>query len=529
MNLWKKIAHLGVSDNMPVYKQKSTIFFNIVMRITAIAMVVLSMFLFFGKNLIYTPLGFILAIPVVGLSLFLNYKGKVNISVFIILIFFPFYCVAVSIFAKTMGEGLNLVLAVMPRFGIIIFSIIGFAVLGFDDIKKAFLGVSSGLIAFLFFNKIHYLFGIDIDKLEVVKEDFDIIISATGGIFIFFINIIFYLQKINAEYEKIVTKQRDGLSARNTEIILQKEEIETQRDEIEAQRDNVIKQRDKIQFQAKHITDSIRYASRIQAAVLPPEADILNNNMFVLFKPRDIVSGDFYMTKRVQTISGEVQIIVAGDCTGHGVPGAFVSMLGISFLNDIISNYNNLSPDLVLNELRNRIKTSLHQDGKFSEQKDGMDIAICVVDYKKMTLNFAGANNPLYLIVNDEMLKNRMPEFVKNPKIKILSLLQIKNSNLVEIKGDRMPVGVHIKERKFTKHKIQIQKNDMFYIFSDGFSDQFGGEKGYKFKTKNFKNILLSINKKNLPEQKLILNNSFEKWKKNYKQIDDVLVIGFKI
>ena len=245
------------------------------------------------------------------------------------------------------------------------------------------------------------------------------------------------------EQKKVLEVQRDELARTNEEILQQKEEIEAQRDEIEAQRDH-------IQKQNLEMTQSIEYAKRIQTAVMPKQDQIstILPEHFILFKPRDIVSGDFYwMTKRNNKI-----VVAAADCTGHGVPGAFMSMLGISFLNEIVNVRNETKPDLILNHLRDSIKTTLSQTGKEGESKDGMDIALCTIDLDARKIEFAGAYNPLYLIRNGE---------------------------LVEIKADKMPVGIHMVEKEsFTYNELEFEKNDCIYMFSDGYVSQFGGENG---------------------------------------------------
>ncbi|NOZ46100.1 MAG: SpoIIE family protein phosphatase [Chlorobi bacterium] len=310
---------------------------------------------------------------------------------------------------------------------------------------------------------------------------------------------VFQLRMKKLQHDKKVLEQK--VKERTAEIERQKEEIIDQKDEIEAQRDMVTEQRDEILKQKEEITASIMYAQRIQNAVLPPQSMIKDSlsDHFILFKPRDIVSGDFYWMKQI----GETTIITAADCTGHGVPGAFMSMLGMTLLNEIVRNKEITQANHVLDELRNQIKLSLRQTGKEGEAKDGMDIALCVIDHKKKILQFAGAYNPLYLYRNNE---------------------------LMEIKADRMPIGVYIKDNEpFTNHEIKLKKGDTFYLFSDGFVDQFGGEKGNKFKTKAFKQLLLDIHSKPMPEQKEELNSTFENWRGKHDQIDDVLVIGIRI
>lgn len=254
-------------------------------------------------------------------------------------------------------------------------------------------------------------------------------------------------------------------------------------------------------YQKKQITDSIEYASRIQTAILPP-GDYINKiipDHFILYKPRDIVSGDFYW---ITHKDGKI-IVAAVDCTGHGVPGAFMSMLGFAFLNEIVNKEKELKANEILNQLRDNVKKSLHQTGKDDEAKDGMDIALCIIDLENLKMQFSGAYNPLYLARNNE---------------------------LITLKGDRMPIGIYIAEKEsFTNHETEISKGDTIYIFTDGYTDQFGGPQTQKFKTAPFRDLIESNQDKSMAEQKKILEDNFDKWKGDYDQIDDVLVIGIKI
>ncbi len=302
---------------------------------------------------------------------------------------------------------------------------------------------------------------------------------------------------------------------------------------IEQKNEELQSQKDKIDQSNTRITDSIRYAKRIQDAILPNEK-ILNealSDYFIYFNPHDIVSGDFYWMRKI----GRKIIIVAADCTGHGVPGAFMSMLGISQLNEITSfNIENqkeviqrehakngiyyefieqnlhieLSAAEILDRLRNTIKKSLHQTGTFDEQKDGMDLALVIFDTQKRTLQYAGANNALYYVRKSS--DNEQYELNK-------------------IKADHQPIGIYLKEKNFTNHELEVHDGDSFYLFSDGYVDQFGGKNGEKFKNKRFRELLLSFQEKTMAEQKIIIEETFEKWQANYNQIDDVLVMGIRV
>lgn len=263
----------------------------------------------------------------------------------------------------------------------------------------------------------------------------------------------------------------------------------------------VRKQKDEIEQQKEEIEDSIHYASRIQRAVLPTKErlDAMLTDYFILFKPRDIVSGDFYwMGEKDNKV-----VLIAADCTGHGVPGAFMSMLGVSFLNDIVNKNDIIQSALILNELRTNVKSMLKQEGKEGEAKDGMDVALIIIDYNNMKVQFSGAYNPLYLYRNKE---------------------------LIEYKADKMPIGIYVKEKEsFTTNEIDIQKGDALYIFSDGFVDQFGGPNERKFMTKNFKLLLGDICDKPMVEQREILDKTNVEWRGKIDQIDDIIVVGVRI
>lgn len=282
----------------------------------------------------------------------------------------------------------------------------------------------------------------------------------------------------------------------------QKNEIEKQKNEIEKQRDLATRQRDQISRQNDIITDSIEYARRIQNAILPQE-DLLNQlvpDHFIFYEPKNIVSGDFYWLSQ---IDGKTVITVA-DCTGHGVPGAFMSMLGISLLNEIVNKNKVVAASEILNNLREGVITALHQQVGTKGSKDGMDLALCVINDDRTKLEFSGAYNPLYIIRKGELL---------------------------EYKGNKMPVGIHaVKvDDSFKSQNIQLQKGDILYMFSDGYLDQFGGKDGMKFRQAAFKELLLKIAEKEMHEQQIIIKDTYHQWKGIRNQLDDVIVMGIKI
>lgn len=281
------------------------------------------------------------------------------------------------------------------------------------------------------------------------------------------------------------------LLVRSVQAILKAEDKLTQ---------DVVQSKKVLEEKNRDIVDSIMYAKKIQDAILPEQSMIKKvlPNSFVLFKPRDIVSGDFYWFKQID----DLIIIASVDCTGHGVPGAFMSMIGSVLLEDIIAKNKIVSPHKVLDKLHSKIVKALKQDSKEADSKDGMDIALCVLNKKSKKLSYAGACRPLVFIRNNEMQR---------------------------IKADSAPIGGLLFDRCYNAHEIDLQEGDAFYIFSDGYPDQFGGKNNKKYMTLKFRKFLHSISNESMDRQKEMLEEEFNKWKGNEDQVDDVLVIGFRI
>lgn len=362
----------------------------------------------------------------------------------------------------------------------------------------------------------------EVDALEKNKRLKNIIIIGLGIILILAIWLVtsYYnnlkrsrtLTRALEERRVLLVKQSSELQEKNDKILSANEELTVLNEAISKQNEQILEANEEltvlneaISKQKNEILDSITYAKKIQSAMLPPEEyfhEILND-VFILFKPRDIVSGDFYWIKNVN----QYVILAAADCTGHGVPGAFMSLLGISFLNEIVQRREITQANQVLNELRRQVRNSLRQHGQAEESKDGIDMALCVIDGKNNLLQYSGANNPLYLIRN----KDGAPE-------------------LTEYKADRMPVGYYQGSFKtFTNKDIQLEYGDVFYLFSDGFIDQKGGRDNKKFMTKKFKDLLMRIHQEPMREQKTILEKTLADWMGDNSQIDDILVIGVRV
>lgn len=278
-------------------------------------------------------------------------------------------------------------------------------------------------------------------------------------------------------------------------------------------------QKEVIEEKSKDITASINYALKIQEAILPRDEELKAslNDYFVFYKPRDIISGDFYwFSKRDNLI-----FIAAADCTGHGVPGALMSMLGNSFLNEIVNEYNIYNPADILDLLRLKVIKTLRQ--RETNTKDGMDISICVLNTELREINYAGAFNPVYITsdVNENAISGfevYQNEFVPNKYLKILP-------------ADRFPVGIVEGQFNdmFTNKKYHYHPGDCLYMFSDGLADQFGGSQGKKYKTKQLKDLLLKVSKYDMEYQMLNISDDFENWKGTHEQVDDILMIGIRL
>ncbi|MHC1702312.1 MAG: SpoIIE family protein phosphatase [Tenuifilaceae bacterium] len=313
-----------------------------------------------------------------------------------------------------------------------------------------------------------------------------------------------YLKKSNTELSQLteeISTQMEYLKVLNTELQDQNDKIANQNIKLEEQSYEILAQRDLLMQYKQNIDDSILYASYIQQALLPGE-ELLKDNFpdhFVLYKPRNIIGGDFYFIKKID----EQVIIAAADCTGHGIPGALLSMLGIASLSEIVHRREIYSTSMMLSDMRREVMQVLSRKDNIYDAKDGMDISLCKINLNTLDLQFSGAYNPIFLI---------------------------RNSVITILKADKVMVGNSINENRiFTHQNIQLEKNDCLYLFSDGYSDQLGGNFRKKFLMRNFQELLVKISQDDLTTQKSILIQNFEKWKGINDQTDDVMVLGIRI
>lgn len=285
---------------------------------------------------------------------------------------------------------------------------------------------------------------------------------------------------------------------------------------LEEQKHQIEIQKDEIEEKNKDIMDSINYARRIQQAIMQPQ-EIINQiipHNFILFKPRDVVSGDFYWIEQ----KNNKKFITAVDCTGHGVPGAFMSIVGANGLDKAVNDLSVYHPCEILDKLSLIVENSLRQKGK-TTVKDGMDMSMLMFDEDSHMIEFAGANNPLYIT------RNKNEKLIINGKVKEPSL-ESDTHCLYEIKGDKQPIGAIENRQKFLNYTFEGLKGDRYFLFSDGFADQFGGPKNKKFMYKSFKRLLLNLCQQNILNTGELLDKTFEEWKGDNEQIDDICVIG---
>jgi serine phosphatase RsbU (regulator of sigma subunit) len=317
--------------------------------------------------------------------------------------------------------------------------------------------------------------------------------------------LLFVLIALVAIYKNYRTKKRDNL------LLAEKNQI-------------IEEQKKYVEEKNKDITDSINYAKRIQLALLKDKQ--IQGHLpehFIFYQPKDIVAGDFYWSMERDGFL----YFAAADCTGHGVPGALLSMLGVSFLNEICSGNELLTTAQVLDKLRARFIQELSQTGGSEDSKDGMDISICRLNLNTWQINWSGANNPLWIVSHmDTEVFTTQNKSVSSGKINSLGE---EGKHLFEIKADKQPIGYSPHPAPFTDHQIDLMKGDVFYLFTDGFADQFGGPEGKKFMYKKFKNTLLSISDDTTDQQQDKLETIFRDWKGNLEQVDDVCIIGVRV
>jgi len=328
--------------------------------------------------------------------------------------------------------------------------------------------------------------------------------------------IIYFILSVCIVYSFVIIytkKLKMIIKERTAEVVVQKEKIEKQKDEVEHQKKL-------LEIKNADITSSIKYAKRLQEALLPKTEQIAKylKESFIWYKPKDIVSGDFYWMEHLNGIPGQdITLFATVDCTGHGVPGAFVSVVGNGGLNRAVNEFGLREPAAILDKLNEIVVDTLNKGDH--ELRDGMDISLCRFDFNKMEMQFAGANNPVYIIrkgiENMDHGLNGNSKFFKE--------------DLCEIKANKQPVGYYEFSKNFINNSISLEKGDVIYLFSDGFTDQFGGPNCKKYNVSRFKNFLLSIYDQPMSAQENLIEREFKTWQGEEDQIDDVIVTGIRV
>ncbi|TAH21407.1 MAG: hypothetical protein EAZ08_03540 [Cytophagales bacterium] len=477
---WNKLVSIGVfAEQAPQEARRTRILNTIawfVILLTAIYLPSLFYLYFFeGENNISGIITNVSTILLISMTLYLNHKRRYFFArIFLVLL------INLSIFIASIMAGKVL------------------------QMEYAFLIMVAVLVIFFDnWNTIRYLASISFILFWLTKWHhayFNPLLSNVSyryfmplNLSMMFFGLLFIIKNFKNEF----TRYAQIIEQQNQSIFDQNEELQSQAQAINRQNEELAKKND-------DVAASISYAQRIQAAILPSLEENIEKNLqkdmfFILYKPRNIVSGDFYFFEQID----DKLVIIAADCTGHGVPGALMSMIGMNTLEEIVVSLKITQADNILNQLHKKIQYALKQQE--TNNRDGMDISVCVIDKANNSMEYAGANNPMYVI---------------------------QEGVLHEYKADKLGIGGYQTEteRIFTKHFIDISKPTIFYLFSDGYQDQFGGADNRKFMKKRFRELLFSIHHEPLHLQKTILDNTLKNWQMDYyEQTDDILVMGIKI
>jgi len=492
-NKYLFVVHCGVNEQMTLSLQKKIILTN---QISLLIFLVITLLLCF-ISIVSGHVNYVMFLLVLSLLTipYINYSGYYKLTSLTMSIVFPINILIFStILKKEMLPDVDALFYYGPRLMFLGALVIPLILIDISNKWILYTALLINLCCMLLYDYFNHALGVGFNDVNITNNKYDLANFYTILPYLLILLGFLFLQNINNKYENIVNRLINDLQEKNVLLTSQKEEILSQRDQIEEQKIAI----EKIYTGLKN---SINYAEQIQRAVLPkPETlSSLLHEHFVLFKPKDVVSGDFYLATNI----GDELVFTVADCTGHGVPGGFMSMLGMSFLNEIIRKKNYKHAGEILDFLRTAVIEALQQQGKSGEQKDGMDIALCMFNKHTCMLQYSGAKNSLYIVGN--------------------------NKELREIKADKQPVSIYENMIPFSNHSVALQKGDMIYLCSDGFVDQFGGSHNKKFMSRQLKLLLTEIADKAVSIQKEILERTFENWKGVHKQTDDVTILGIKV
>lgn len=510
-DFWKKISRSGVDESMPIEAVRKIILSNQLSLILFAALISLNLFFVVYKGIGFTLNNVIafLSIFVLLLVPFFNAKGFYKVSVIFLAILVPVLTQIFSIKAHHNFAPVHVFQYYFPRLVLVSELILPFIIINSKHKYLLIFAVLFNVMCLIGFDYFVEIFGKPYNSTEITLEGYDIL----NYLIILPISLIvfglLFLNKINQKYENKILKLNDELQYKNKALEETNEEVVAQHDEILEKNELLQKANVKIERYNKDLTDSISYAERIQRAILDEEKlpDGYFADSFVFFKPKSMVSGDFYYYSPYIINNQKCIVIAAVDCTGHGVPGGFLSMLGMAFINEILQTNRVSNAADILNQLRDKIKLALKQSGKQTEQKDGMDLALCIYYPELKKIDFSGARNPAFIVK--------------------------KGGDAITLKADRQPIGIYLKEKDFTNQEVVLEGGDMIYMFSDGIPDQFGGQ-NKKFMLKYLKQYLIEISAQPCSVQKQMVDELMYNWMKktngkSYDQTDDMLLMGLRV
>lgn len=526
LKLWTKISYAGVKSEMGYETKRRIILLNrIATLLFLIVFTLRTVVISLGfQNLSMDSLGPYFSMLAIFLIPFLNVKGYYKASALIFSIITPVAFLFFGIISQNSIEVVNINHYYLPRLFILACIVIPLILIDTKNKIHLSIAITVNFMCIIFFDNAIKILGVPLNPSEVDFNNYSSISIVMLLPAILMVMAFLFLANLNKKYESQIiglninlkqrnrdlSKQKNIITSKNSELEQFNEEIISQRDLIAQKSDELENAKHKIELINKQLMDSISYAKDIQKAVLDKEElpGGYFHDSFIFYKPKSHVSGDFYLYKQLNINNKNCLIVTAVDCTGHGVPGGFLSMLGITLLNEILHNNTIENAASVLSKLREKIKITLNQTGKFTEQKDGMDMALCIFYPDTKEMEYAGARLPL-CIIN-------------------------KSNEMQIIKADRQPIGVFLKEKDFTNHHIKLNEGEMVYIFSDGIQDQFGGPIGNKLKFRGLQELLKSISQKTCPDQKSHIASFINEWihadkARVFEQIDDIVMIGMKV
>ncbi len=489
--MWGNLIRFGIDTEGSTSFQKRVILTN---QLSFIAILLLSVVVLMVTIADIAPLvpAQVIMIFVLLSVPYINYKGYCNTGAVLLSVSVPVIIFMMGLTNKIYMENIYIGAYLLPRLGIISAGVIPMLLIDHKQ-KKMMLGaIAVGLVCLLALEPVNELMGVEYKGTEGEVFNYKMFTWISFVPYAFIIWSTYFLQTITRRYEVLAENSARDLRSKNYILCEQKEEIEQQNINLQFAKEA-------IEIRSRKITDSIVCARRIQNAIFP-KAELFETNFpghFIFNCPKDIVSGDFFWVAE----SGSKIYFAVADCTGHGVPGALMSILGVTVLNDSLQEAKCETPAEILNFLRERVKKEMGSKGK-EISGEGMDIALCAFDRESNELEYAGANNPVFIV---------------------------REGILETYTATRNPIGTFIREVPFENNKIKLKGGERIYLFSDGFADQFGGKAGGKFSLKRFKEFLIEINSLDMTVQKELVEDRLASWQDGWEQVDDILVLGLEL